>query len=337
VGFHPDDPLELNHLIPEDARMRSGDKVEEANVLIWRRCAQELAVAPTPMLRSLEELAMDTVKWSRKAPKETGGLQNKRARHNCCFTDLQEPVVDPDPGDVTDTRVRHKHPKNPEIKFANFGFKAVKYLEAFRARLALVLGPFGYKVAGQFAELRKSFAFHYDVGPDAITKVRASGIGRHGDVERAHGASPGSVNCLKLGAHLPLLFAWYRNSTVVGRESGPDPAEINPKRRSYPLVPHSNTSEAVASAVVALGHGDFYSMSEKAIGFDWKKKDWALRHCAGGRNYTKLPKAYYENLLAAYGGKWGVAYSLTFSDCVENDSESPELQFRTPFVRGGPE
>ena len=66
--------------------------------------------------KHLQALPMDTVKWSRKQPKNDG-LVCKRARHNCCFTDLQEPVADPDAGDVQEGHhARHKHPKNPRIK-----------------------------------------------------------------------------------------------------------------------------------------------------------------------------------------------------------------------------
>ena len=81
-------------------------------------------------------------------------------------------------------------------------------------------------------------------------------------------------------------------------------------------------------------------MSDKAIGADWKRSSvYTLRHCAGAREYTALPQRFYE---AVEAHDWRVgrrqaqfrsAYSLTFSDCVENDSESPELQFSTGRTR----
>ena len=85
------------------------------------------------------------------------------------------------------------------------------------------------------------------------------------------------------------------------------------------------------AAVFTLGHGDYYQMSGKAIGKDWQCRDWALRHCAGHRKYTGLPKAYYDALETAFGTVKPVAYSLTGSDRVENDSETPELQSATRF------
>ena len=70
-------------------------------------------------------------------------------------------------------------------QFTNYSFSAVRDLAQFRRRLARVLGPYGYKLAHQFAELNK----YYD---------HTRGIGRHGDVERGHGDDPGAVNCLKV-------------------------------------------------------------------------------------------------------------------------------------------
>lgn len=38
-----------------------------------------------------------------------------------------------------------------------------------------------------------------------------------------------------------------------------------------------------------LNHGDIYIMSEKATGFDWKKKNiYTLRHAAGSKKYTTI-------------------------------------------------
>lgn len=79
--------------------------------------------------------------------------------------------------------VRHKHPKNASIKFTNFSFLAVPGLNRFKEIFPKILGPFGYKFRGQFAELNK----YYDTAN--------TGIGRHGDVERGR---PGAVNCLKV-------------------------------------------------------------------------------------------------------------------------------------------
>ena len=81
--------------------------------------------------------------------------------------------------------------------------------------------------------------------------VRKCGIGYHGDTERK------IVIGVRLGATIPLVFRWYQDSKRVG-----DPVEIK------------------------LNSGDVYAMSEKATGFDWKKKKiLTLRHAAGCRKF----------------------------------------------------
>jgi len=307
LGFSVRSPMELNHLLPPKALRKSGEPVERANVLVWPQCGQELGIDMDALLETLNGTKMDCVKWSRRAAPESHGLQNKIARHNACFTDLQETVFDPDPGDVSNTAVRHKHPKNATIKFTNFKFQGE--LAAFRLRFARILGPFGYKVHRQFAELNK----YYDA---------SCGIGWHGDVERGHGDRAGSVNCLKVGRAIPLCFGWYRNSRPV-----PGPSDL-PVSGHFPMATKKGKGWQSTTAVrsLLLGHGDLYMMSRKAVGHDWKKKDYALRHSAGHWSYTKIDKAWYATVPTE-----GPAYSLTFSDTVENDSETPELQFSTPY------
>ena len=129
LGFEVEAPLELNQMLPAGALTRNGSRVEEANVFIWKCCGQQLGIQMNTLYDDLEATEFDKFKWSRRAPK-TNGLQNKLARHNGCYTDLNEPVNpnsipghDPDDGDITDDYVRHKHPKNPSIKFTNFRFK----------------------------------------------------------------------------------------------------------------------------------------------------------------------------------------------------------------------
>ncbi len=81
------------------------------------------------------------------------------------------------------------------------------------------------------------------------------GIGFHGDGERK------CVAALRLGGTMPLVFEWFRWSKPVG-----------------------------ARVEISLNHGDFYVMSEKAVGCDWlKKKKLTLRHAAGCSKYT-VPK-----------------------------------------------
>lgn len=72
-------------------------------------------------------------------------------------------------------------------------------------------------------------------------------IGEHGDTERKR------VLCVRLGETMPIYFRWYYKSEPV--------------------------SEIMKFDV---NGGDIYIMSEKAVGFDWKKKNsYTLRHSAG--------------------------------------------------------
>jgi hypothetical protein len=83
--------------------------------------------------------------------------------------------------------------------------------------------------------------------------VNRCGIGFHGDSERR------KVIGLRLGASFPMVFHWYQRSERVG--------------------------EAIE---IHLQSGDLYMMSEKATGFDWKKKlMYTIRHAAGCAKYTK--------------------------------------------------
>ena len=79
------------------------------------------------------------------------------------------------------------------------------------------------------------------------------GIGWHGDSERR------LVVAVRLGASMPLVYQWFHNSVPVG-----------------PITR------------VVLNHGDVYVMSDKATGYDWKRRSIAtLRHAAGCDKYTK--------------------------------------------------
>jgi hypothetical protein len=81
-----------------------------------------------------------------------------------------------------------------------------------------------------------------------ITKC---GIGFHGDGERR------KVIAFRTGATMPLKYHWFHESKPVGQPG-----------------------------ILALEHGDMYMMSEKAVGFDWKKRSIpTLRHAAGCEKY----------------------------------------------------
>lgn len=81
--------------------------------------------------------------------------------------------------------------------------------------------------------------------------VTKCGIGFHGDGERK------KVIGMRLGATIPLVYQWYQNSEAI----------------SDPIIQQ-------------ISHGDVYVMSEKAVGYDWKKKIIpTLRHAAGANKF----------------------------------------------------
>jgi len=83
--------------------------------------------------------------------------------------------------------------------------------------------------------------------------VNKCGIGFHGDAERK------IVIALRLGANMNLCYHWYQNYQRIGN-----------------------------MFTTILKHGDMYVMSEKATGFDWKKKKiLTLRHSAGSSKFTE--------------------------------------------------
>ena len=82
--------------------------------------------------------------------------------------------------------------------------------------------------------------------------VNKCGIGFHGDSERKR------VIACSLGATRPIHWQWYHQSKPIGR------------RLKF-----------------EIGSGDIYIMSEKASGFDWKRRSQkTLRHAAGEK-YVK--------------------------------------------------
>lgn len=95
------------------------------------------------------------------------------------------------------------------------------------------------------------------------------GISYHGDTERR------KVIAIRIGKFMPLQYQWFLKGEAIG-----DPIRF------------------------VLEHGDIYIMSEKATGFDWKKKNiLTLRHAAGAEKYLKIKpkkthnKKIHENLI----------------------------------------
>lgn len=82
------------------------------------------------------------------------------------------------------------------------------------------------------------------------------GIGFHGDAERR------KVIAIRLGVSIPLHYQWFHHSSPVGER-----------------------------VKIMLNHGDMYIMSDKAVGYDWKKPSkYTLRHAAGCAKYTTIKK-----------------------------------------------
>ena len=151
-----------------------------------------------------------------------GRVVNKHARHNLCFGDKhQEPYYEIGQGTV-------------------YAFDEVPLLKQIRYKLGEIIGEKGLN-------LQAEGNYYYD--------VNNCGIGFHGDTERK------KVIAFRLGAKIPLCYAWYHNN--------------------------ENISDVIT--IDNLEHGDMYVMSEKTTGFDWKSKSkYTLRHAAGCDKYTKI-------------------------------------------------
>ena len=102
-------------------------------------------------------------------------------------------------------------------------------------------------ISGNFGEKCKNLVAEGNYYYD----ISKCGIGYHGDSERR------IVIGTRLGEGMPLHFRWYRNGEVVSQ-----------------------------TLKLELGHGDVYISSQKAVGFDWKKKSlYTLRHSAGSKKF----------------------------------------------------
>lgn len=83
--------------------------------------------------------------------------------------------------------------------------------------------------------------------------VKKTYIGFHGDTERR------IVVAVRLGSDFPIHYQWFQDSKPIGDMFS-----------------------------VMLKHGDIYYMSDKAVGYDWKrKKSLTLRHAAGPKSIVK--------------------------------------------------
>lgn len=95
-------------------------------------------------------------------------------------------------------------------------------------------------------------ALNLEVEGNLYYDTKKTGIGFHGDSERK------KVIACNIGESRPIHWQWYHNSKPVGER-----------------------------IKMTLNNGDMYIMSEKASGFDWKKRSIkTLRHAAGEK-YVK--------------------------------------------------
>jgi len=151
-----------------------------------------------------------------------GRVVNKHARHNLCFGEA------------------HQAPNYEEGMGTVYAFDEVPHLKQIRYKLGEIIGEKG-------TNLQAEGNYYYD--------IKKCGIGFHGDTERK------KVIAFRLGATIPLCYAWYHDNNVIS-----DIMTIND-----------------------LEHGDMYVMSEKTTGFDWKSKTkYTLRHSAGCDKYTTI-------------------------------------------------
>lgn len=130
-------------------------------------------------------------------------------------------------------------------------FKDVPCLSVLKDDLHLY---FGDKVKKLYAEGN----YYYDVDGKGrmnnegrrIEAPNQSYLNFHGDFERR------IVICARLGESMPLYYRWF-----------------------YKTEPYGDVME------FTLKHGDLYAMSDKAVGFDWKRKNiYTLRHAAGNKD-----------------------------------------------------
>ncbi len=151
-----------------------------------------------------------------------GRVVIKHARHNLCFGEA------------------HQAPNYEEGMGTVYAFDEVPLLKKIRCGLGEIIGEKG-------TNLQAEGNYYYD--------VKKCGIGFHGDTERK------KVIAFRLGAKIPLCYAWYHDNEVI--------------------------SDVIT--IDNLEHGDMYVMSEKTTGFDWKSKTkYTLRHAAGCEKYTTI-------------------------------------------------
>eukprot|EP00164_Ancoracysta_twista_P013610 GFYU01021801.1.p1 GENE.GFYU01021801.1~~GFYU01021801.1.p1 ORF type:complete len:339 (+),score=20.23 GFYU01021801.1:74-1018(+) len=121
--------------------------------------------------------------------------------------------------------------------------------------------PMLHKVRNELAHIIGPKAAELKGEGNRYYDVTKCGIGFHGDSERK------KVVALRLGAQMDIQWQWFHKSSPVGKRY-----------------------------VNYLGHGDMYIMSEKTVGYDWKRSSiHTLRHAAGSKKFTTITRKLKNN------------------------------------------
>jgi hypothetical protein len=168
--------IDINAALPQDVLFdelhKVGFGIKPAAILIIRGGVEKLlGVSADALFDEHKDLPVD------KHALMYGRVVNKHARHNLCFSDVDQ---DPD----------YEHGKGRIISFARLPFTS-----QIRAKLPEFVGP---KAIGLQAEGN----YYYDVAK--------CGIGFHGDGERR------IVIAARLGASMPIHYQWFYQNKPVG-------------------------------------------------------------------------------------------------------------------------
>lgn len=114
--------------------------------------------------------------------------------------------------------------------------------------------PFTQQIRTELSKYFGNKALLLEAEGNYYYDINKCGIGFHGDAERK------VVIACRMGATLPIHYQWFKNSKPIGKR-----------------------------IILELNHGDLYAMSEKATGFDWKKKSiYTLRHATGCDKFLQI-------------------------------------------------
>jgi len=211
---------EDSELIELNQLLDDPEEGTDACVLIIRNLAAQIVGDSFSLLRNLLHLSWDTKVFSRRHNK----VVNKHARSNLIFAETSHtPCYEEGRGTIV------AFDEMPSLRILR------DYIDE-------------HFIADNFDEV-----IHLVAEGNLYTNNVRQGIGWHGDAERK------IVVGVRLGARMPLKFAWFHNGAPVSK-----------------------------SVELMLNHGDIYVLSTAAVGTNWKRRSvHTLRHCAGGITYTK--------------------------------------------------